>query len=245
MSTARSIELLWGSRPPGARGPKPGLTIEEIAGAAIELADAAGLERLSMRRVAERLGAGTMSLYRYVAGKAELLDLMVDRVCGAEAAAPPRRGDWRARLEHVARENLRLYERHPWLAQVFPGRPPLGPGVIGKYDHELSAIEGIGLTDVEMDSVVTLVVDYVRAAALSAAERRSVSQTDEEWWNEAGPALARVYEPGRFPLATRVGNAAAEDYQAAHDPVQAFEFGLERLLDGIEALVAGRQSSSG
>jgi AcrR family transcriptional regulator len=101
-----------GSLPPGARGPKPGLTIEEITGAAIELADAAGLEHLSMRRVAERLGAGTMSLYRYAAGKAELLDLMVDCVCGAEAAA-----------------------------------------------------------------------------ALSAAERGSVSQTDEEWWNEAGPAL--------------------------------------------------------
>jgi AcrR family transcriptional regulator len=241
---ARSIELLWGTRERSGRGPKPGLSVERLVAAAIEIADAEGLERLSMRRVAERVGAGTMSLYRYVPGKAELLDLMVDRAC-AETGRDDAGGGWRARLEHIARENRRLYERHPWLAHVFPGRPPLGPGVIAKYDRELGAVEGIGLTDVEMDSVLTLVLDYVRAAALgiseTAAAPQRTGQTDDEWWTALAPALARVYDPERYPLATRVGRAATEHYQAAHDPEHAFEFGLARLLDGVEAFVEGRR----
>ena len=241
---ARSIALLWGTRERSGRGPKPGLSVERLVAAAIEIADADGLERLSMRRVAERLGAGTMSLYRYVPGKAELLDLMVDRVC-AEPGDDGNDGSWRARLERIARDNRRLYERHPWLAHVFPGRPPLGPGVIAKYDRELAAVEGIGLTDVEMDSVLTLVLDYVRAAAISFAESAAApqrtGQTDDEWWTALGPALARVCDPDRFPLATRVGNAATEQYQAAHDPEHAFEFGLARLLDGVEAFVERRR----
>lgn len=126
----RSIELLWGTRGPRTRGPKPGLTVEGIVAAAIELADADGLESLSMRRVAERLGVGTMSLYRYVPGKAELLDVMVDRVNTETERPGDVAGGWRGRLEQIARENRRLFERHPWLLQVFPGRPPLGPGII-------------------------------------------------------------------------------------------------------------------
>ncbi|MGH3040249.1 MAG: TetR/AcrR family transcriptional regulator [Gaiellaceae bacterium] len=97
---------------------------------------------LTMRRVADRLGVGAMSLYRYVPFKAELVDLMVDRVSG-QTDRRPVSGGWRARLERIAWENRRLYERHPWLLQVFPGRPPLGPGVLEKYERELSPLEGV------------------------------------------------------------------------------------------------------
>jgi AcrR family transcriptional regulator len=240
----RSLKLLWGVRDRGRRGPRPQLTVEQIARAAIELADADGLERLSMRRVAQRVGVGTMSLYRYVPSKAELLDLMVDRVSGQTDREMPA-GGWRARLEHVARENRRLYEQHPWLLQVFPGRPPIGPGVIGKYEHELGCLEDAGLGDVEMDLVLTLVLGYVRGAALSLVESARVVErtglTDHEWWATMAPTLERVFDPERFPLAARIGEAASDHYGGAYDPELAFEFGLERVLVGIEALVDERR----
>lgn len=240
----RTMELLWGTRERGSRGPRPGLTVDRIVAAAIEVADAEGLEGLSMRRVADRLEAGTMSLYRYVPGKAELLDVMVDRVCGAIERSDDLTGGWRLRLERVARHNRHLYEQHPWLLRIFPGRPPLGPGIIAKYDEELRAVEGIGLTDVEMDSVLTLVLEYVRGSAGGMVESAQAQQrtgtTDDQWWAAFEPLMTTVFDTGRYPLASRVGPAAAEHYQGAYDPEHSFEFGLERLLDGIAVLVNAR-----
>ncbi len=238
---ARTMELLWGTRGRGSRGPKPGLTVDGIVAAAVGIADAEGLEGLSMRRVADRLGVGTMSLYRYVPGKAELLDVMVDRVSGEVERPDDVPGGWRARLERVARENRRLYERHPWLLRVFLGRPPLGPGIMAKYDHELRAVEGIGLSDVEMDSVLTLVLGYVRGWAAGAFEAARAAehtgQTDDQWWSDLEPLMEGVFDPGRYPLAARVGTASTQHYQGAYDAQHDFEFGLERLLDGVEVLV--------
>lgn len=167
-----------------------------------------------MRKLAERLGVGTMSLYRYVPGKAELLDLMVDRVCG-DVDRAPYVGGWRARLEGVAHANLQMYRRHPWLIGVFPGRPPMGPGVLSKYEHELGSIEGIGLTDVEMDLALSVVLGYVRGAALTVIEAAGITQQtgrdDHEWWAAMAPTLEQVFNADRYPLATRVGTAATSD----------------------------------
>jgi AcrR family transcriptional regulator len=237
----RTMELLWNIRNRGSRGPKPSLTVDGIVAAAIEVADAEGLPGLSMRRVAERLGVGTMSLYRYVPGKAELLDVMIDRTSGEIERPDDIPGGWRARLEQVARENRRLYERHPWLLQVFLGRPPLGPNIIAKYDYELRAIEGIGLSDVEMNSVLTLLLGYVRGWAASAIESvqapEQTGQTDDQWWTAFEPLVEKVLDAERYPLAARVGSAATEQFEGTYDPQHSFEFGLERLLDGIEVLV--------
>ena len=238
---ARTIALLWGVREKGVRGPKPGLTLDRIVAAAIELADAEGLDHVSMRRVAERLRVGTMSLYRYVPGKAEMLDVMVDRVSAETARPGELPGGWRARLEHIARQNHLLFERHPWLLHLSLLRPPLGPGVIAKYEYELRAVQGIGLTDVEMDSVLTLVLDFVRGSAANAVEASraegSTGQSDDQWWSSLAPHLEQVLDTRRFPLAARVGVAATDFYQGVSDPHHAFEFGLARLLDGIEVFV--------
>lgn len=242
----RSVELLWGVQDAPRRGPKPRLTVARIVRAAVDVADVDGLAAVSMRRVAERLGVAAMSLYTYVPGKAELLDLMLDLVYG-ELAAPDRLdAGWRARLELVARENWRLYRRHPWLLEIATGRPPLGPNVIAKYDNELRAIEGIGLTDIEMDCVLTLVLGHVHGAArgvvdAAAAEQRT-GMTDAQWWEAASPVLEKVFDGSRFPTAERVGAAAGEAYGAASAPEHAFEFGLQRILDGIEALVKARSA---
>jgi len=243
---ARSMALLWRDHleTPRGRGPKPGLTVDRILRAAVDIADADGLGALSMRRVADRLGVGTMSLYTYVPAKAELVDLMYDAVCG-EPARPEQRGDWRERLEAIARRTWNLYLRHPWMLQVMAmARPPLGPNSIATYDYDLRAVDGIGLTELEMDSVVSLVSVYVQGAARTAVDAARTEQdtglTDEEWWAAHGPLLAKVFDAERYPVAARVGAVAGETYQAAYDPAHGFEFGLTRVLDGIAALINSR-----
>src|SRR6476661_5122429 len=92
-----SLKLLWGTKERAPRGPKPTLTVPQIVESAIAIADAEGIDNVSMRRVAERLGVGAMSLYRYVPSKAELLDLMVDAVYGERPAPADADGGWRER----------------------------------------------------------------------------------------------------------------------------------------------------
>ena len=117
----RTMELLWGLAPRPTRGPKQGLTLEAVVDAAVALADAEGIDALSMRRVAEALGVGAMSLYTYVPGKAELVDLMLDRVYGEQLAGIATEGGWRARLESRARARLGALRATPVGG---PGRRP-------------------------------------------------------------------------------------------------------------------------
>jgi AcrR family transcriptional regulator len=245
---ARSLALLWRTSERTSRKGKPELNVARIARAAIEVADAEGLQALSMRRVAERLGVGTMSLYTYVPGKPELFDVMLDTVYGETARPQEVPGGWRARLEQIARENWALYLRHPWLLQVAASRPVLGPNATAKYDYELSAVDGIGLSDLEMDSVITLIAGFVhgtaRGAVESAQAESQTGMTDEQWWAAHAPFLSRIADANRFPTASRVGQAAGEELNAAYSPEHAFEFGLQRVLDGVEALVKDRSGTA-
>ncbi|MFC0041728.1 TetR/AcrR family transcriptional regulator C-terminal domain-containing protein [Actinomadura rayongensis] len=238
----RSLALLWGRPVPPRRGPKPRLSVERIVAAAVAVADAAGLDALSMRRVADDLGVSPMTLYTYVPGKAELLDLMWDRAWAG--LVPPGPVGWRDALEHLAREHWRLYHRHPWLLAAATSRPRLGPHTLDRYETALAAVDGLGLTDVEMDAVVALVEGFAASAARASVEARAAERrtgrTDLEWWEATAPVLAELVEPDRYPLATRVGTAAGQAHQAASDPEYAFAFGLARVLDGIAALVAAR-----
>lgn len=240
---ARTIALLWGTRHMPRRGPKPALTTAQVISAAVEIADSdQDLATLSMRRVAESLRVGTMSLYTYVASRGELVEAMLDTVYGeaVQQLDVPYGTGWADGLRHVARVSWDLYLRHPWVLQIFTGRPPLGPNAIAKYERELSVIDGIGLTDIEMDAVITLVHTHVEGVARRRIEAdravRRTGTTDEQWWQEVQPFLAEVFDPAQFPLATRVGQAAGQAHQAAHNPEHAYAFGLDRLLQGIEML---------
>ncbi|MFB4295484.1 TetR/AcrR family transcriptional regulator [Actinomadura sp. NTSP31] len=241
----RSLELLWGVPERPKRGPKPKLTAERIVRTAIAVADADGLDALSMRRIADELGVAPMSIYTYVPGKAELIDVMLDRAFAELTPADGVPGGWRAKLEHIARDNWDLYHRHPWLLHVAAVRPPMGPAVFGKYEFELRAVDGIGLTDLEMDSVVALVTGFAESSArvsvnAAEAERRS-GMTDAQWWEALVPLLARIDTGGRdYPLSARVGEVAGREHNAAVGPAHAFEFGLARILDGIQTLVDAR-----
>jgi len=244
---ARSLAVLWRTQERTSRKGKPDLSVDRIARVAIELVDSAGIGALSMRRVADQLGVGTMSLYTYVPGKGELLDVMIDTVAGETARPDDVRGGWRGRLTQVARENWILLNRHPWMLQVGKTRPPLGPMIMAKYEYELGAVDGIGLTDVEMDSVLTLVLGHAEISARRAVDAaRTVEEsglTDEQWWSVSAPLLERILDASRYPIASRVGTAAGEAYNAASDPHHEFEFGLERVLDGVQAFLDSRDTT--
>ncbi|MEU4690266.1 TetR/AcrR family transcriptional regulator C-terminal domain-containing protein [Actinoplanes sp. NPDC023714] len=240
----RTLELLWRrtlGTPQGTRGPKKRVSVDEVIRAGVAVADEEGLPAFSMRKVADRLGLKLMSVYTYVPGRSELIGLMVDEVIG-EHAHPPLDGDLRERLTTVAFHMWDEYHRHPWLLQVESSRPWIGPHSSERYEWQLAAIEGAGLTDLEMDQVVAMLGAYTAGSAqVSVTARRTAEQSgisDADWWAVNAPVLERVMPPGAYPLSGRVGTAAGQEYNAVGDPDRTFRFGLERLLDGVEALLA-------
>ncbi|WP_327680030.1 TetR/AcrR family transcriptional regulator [Kitasatospora sp. NBC_00458] len=241
---ARTLALLWGvtaQEKPGRRGPRQAKSPAEIAAAAIAIADAEGVEAVTMRRVAQELGVSPMALYTYVPGKAELLDLMLDTVFAAVPRSAPVDGGWRARATAVADDNRALYRAHPWMAAVATSRPPLGPGLMAKYEYELGALEGTGLPDVELDAALTHLLGFVETCARMASDERAARQdsamTDAQWWAANAELLARVFDAGRYPVAARVGSAAGEAHGGAYSPDHAYAFGLARVLDGLAVLI--------
>ncbi|MFF8913702.1 TetR/AcrR family transcriptional regulator [Streptomyces sp. NPDC015032] len=245
---ARSLELLWGTGDRPSRGPRPALTLGRIVTTAVAIADAEGLAALSMRRLSTDLGTGTMSLYRYVPGKAELLDLMLDHVLGelpadAPADAPadgPADGpaDWRAALDTMARTYLEQLSRHPWLLKINQARTVLGPSALRGLELALAGIRGMGLTDPELISTIITVNSFVEGIArtrLQATE--AVQQTglsDDAFWDDQRPYLERAMSSGDYPLMAALSEDAFS-YDNDH-----FAFGLQRLLDGFEVLVERR-----
>jgi AcrR family transcriptional regulator len=241
---ARTLKLLWRESDDPTdtrRGPRQGLTVEQVVGAAIGLADTEGLGAVTMRQIAHLLGVVPMSLYTYVPGKAELLDLMLDTIYSQMPRNDLTARPWRERLTAIAHENRELFDRHPWVAEIATSRPPLGPGVMAKYEHELGAFAGLGLDDVEMDAALTFLLGFVHAAARSAAEAAAIRQdstmSEEQWWAANAPLLARVFDQDKYPTAARVGAAAGAAHGAAYNPDHAYDFGLQRVLDGLGALI--------
>ncbi len=242
----RTLGLLWRVSEKPSR---TGLSVDSIVRAAIEIADAEGLDAVSMRRVADRLGVGAMSLYTHVPGRTDLTDLMTDSALGSlysgidEPTASTT--GWQQGLRFVAERNWQLYRTHPWLLDAQGARAVLGPHTNDKYEAELRVIDGIGLTDVEMDSVLTLVLTHVAGTARALARfnrvREESGMTDVQWWEATAPVLEQVMDRNRYPVSSRVGTAASESYDAASDPVHEYQFGVERILDGVAALVERAQ----
>ncbi|MFB4285172.1 TetR/AcrR family transcriptional regulator [Nonomuraea sp. MTCD27] len=238
------VELLWREE---EREPRPGLSLGRIVRAAIELADAEGLEGLSMRKVADRLGFTTMSLYRHVPGRDQLVDLMRDEVMGEHADEPPKettkeppsQEGWRPRLEAVARQAWRIRERHPWLAEVRGSRHLPGPNGVAYYDYMLATLTGTALRPSEVIAAIGLVGRFVDAEALllleTRREERRSGVSEEEWWGARDSLFERL---DQYPTISGLWESGGWDH-----PEDTFEFGLRRLLDGIEALIRERDET--
>ena len=155
----KSLKLLWEGTEKPKRGPRPKVELKALVRAAIEIADAEGLGAVSTRRVAEKVGISPMSFYTYIPGKAELLDLMLDTVSGQEIGEVPEfdPAQWRANLTLMAFGLREFYLRHPWVLDLATHRPVLGPGTMTAYEFALRVVDGLGLTPVEMDMMVSTI----------------------------------------------------------------------------------------
>lgn len=215
---------------------------ERIIQTAIAIADAEGIAAVSLRRIAVDLGVSTMSLYRSIASKDDLLVGMMDTLMGEETwpATPPR--GWRAQLEYIAHRQWRGYQSHPWLAQIVSlTRPQLAPRAMRHTEWVLRAIDGHGLDSTTRLYIVLTLFGHVRGAATGLdSEQQAERDTGvdiEEWMRVHEARFATVIQSGRFPHLAKLDNNADVDI----DLNALFEFGLTRLLDGFAALIDGRQ----
>ena len=214
---APRLSLLWSDRD-RPRGGRHDLSVTKIVSVATALADEEDLNAVSMRKVAHRLGIGTMSLYTYVPGRAELVDVMVDAIHARIALAGHQtQHGWRRRLIECARDDFTAHLRHRWLLEVPGTRSAWGPGSVAKYDRELACLDGIGLSDAQMATVVSLVTGHVQTSA-----RRHLAEHTDSW-----PPL-RMADRSQVPTACRVSASPDDD---------GFTFGLDRILDGVATLM--------
>lgn len=222
--------LLWERRPEPRRGPRPALTLDAIAAAGIEIADADGLAAVTMQRVAQRLGVTKMALYRYVPGKVELVALMTDHALGEPPRPDGAPAGWRERLDAWARELLARFLAHPWTLEATVGPRAIGPNEVGWLEQAIGALTGTGLTGPEKLDVAVTLTGHVR----TIAQQTSAVPPDapEQALGEALTALLAGREE-RYPtLAAALAERGGRD--------QAFDFGLRCILDGVEALVGRR-----
>jgi AcrR family transcriptional regulator len=220
----RALEILW--REPETARRAGGLSRDSIVAAAIELADTDGLGALSMARLADRLGCGTMSLYRHVANKDELVTFMLS----AGPGPPPtsaRSSDWRDALRNWAVGLWDVYHAHPWILQTAAAGPPADPGQVAWLDAGLAALGATGLSERDKLAAVMAVLHYVRGAA--ALDIEAADHIDGP---EYPALLRRVLDAAKFPALA----AALEDGvfdTADGDHLAEFHTGISQLLDGI------------
>ncbi len=226
---------IWDRLERPARGPKPSLTHERIAEAAIEIADAQGIDAVSMRRLAERLGVATMALYRYVSSKGDVLELMLDTV-HAQIAVPDGAG-WREVARTFAERTRAVVLAHPWLIHIYALTPnALTPNMVALLERSLASFDGLGIDVDSMMAAFGTVNAFVRGATAAEVAQREVALR-EGWTSDQDMRLAympyvkRLMETGRYPTVTRyIIDGSNED-----DADWSFEFGLECVLDGLAA----------
>lgn len=238
-----SILAAWGRQGHSRRGPRPGLNLQEIVGVAIKLAASEGLAAVSMSRVAADLGTSTMSLYRYVAAKSELLELMQDAVLGPCPTSPPGE-EWRAGLERWAWGQRTVIYQHPWILQIpFKGLSAT-PNQVGWLEQGLQILADTGLAWSEKCSAVFLLSMYVRAEASMMADIYSGLSAPGNSARRAvaayGDVLADLTRDGDFPALTAALDAGV--FRQQGPPATQFSFGLDRVLDGIEKLIKSTRS---
>ncbi|MFE7137684.1 TetR/AcrR family transcriptional regulator [Streptomyces sp. NPDC057644] len=243
-----SLEAAWGLRDRPAKGPKPGLSLERIVAAAVRVAAAEGLGAVSMGRVAKELGASTMSLYRYVSAKDELYVLMQETAFGPPEplSALESGAGWREALAEWASAQRDRFHAHLWLLRIPVGGPPATPNSLAWWEQGLQALEGSGLDEGDKISVVLLVSNFVRSEAVlmadltAAVAARGVSPEDVMASYER--TLRRLVDPARHPGISRLLESGV--FTEPDDPDYEFTFGMERLLDGVEALVRRKAEGS-
>jgi AcrR family transcriptional regulator len=237
--SATASQPIWTRPEPGTR--KPRFSRSQIAAAALAIADSEGFEAVSIRRVAAELGAGTMTLYRYISAKADLITLMDDAIMG-ESLIPAGElpADWREAVAAIARATRTALLRHPWAVQALQGHGgasqdgAFGPNGIRHFEQSLAAVAAAPLDTTAKLDLLTIVDDYVFGHVLRVAEQQTRSDARRA---EDGAAIATYIEgllaDGSYPhISALAGDPAAGSIGDPAELDRRFERGLAALLDG-------------
>lgn len=233
-SEDQGADLLWGSRDAPTRPPRLALTVDRIAAAAIEVADAEGLAAVSMQQVAARLDVTKMALYRHVASKAELVAVMTESAVGEPPDLSAVPGGWRPRLVRWAELMRAAWQRHPWLPAATTGERMTGPREVGWTESAVAALAGTGLDGGERMDAVFLLSGHIR-------NTQSAATAGTQPWT-AQKRLREVLHAhrDRFPA---LHEAARSTDGVPRD--NGWAFGLDRILDGVEVLIGQRRDDAG
>jgi AcrR family transcriptional regulator len=245
--TRQTTDPIWTQPPPGQRRPR--YTREQIAAAALAIADAEGYDAVSMRRVAAELGAGTMTLYHYVRTKDDLRALMDDAIM-SELLIPARElpGDWRAAVREIAHRTRGVFRRHPWALTARESAEAGGPNGMRHFEQSLAAVAGTGLGVEERLEIIAMIDDYVFGFATresAAADAGGLDDVPDALFEY----LQRQLDTGEYPHIEELaaGGEPREVFgriMAAMFDDQRFDRGLDRLLDGIALDIERRADRS-
>jgi AcrR family transcriptional regulator len=247
------LDLLWGRRGGGRRGPKPGISVDSIVATAVALADAEGLDAVSMARVAQGLGFTTMSLYRHITGKDELLQLMWNASAQGADQLELQGDNWRSKLRMWAIVQREMIDRHPWITQMPMAAPPMAPNSLTFVEKGLEALDDSGLTDADKLRVIGLISSYTLSEARMAHDATRAAQhaqavADGEqlpaiWSFES--LLRELVDPAIYPRLHRIAwSEEIGDDPSGFAEAEEFRFGLDRILDGVQALIDSRSDEA-
>jgi len=247
------LDLLWGRRGAGTRGPKPGLSVDAIVETAVAIADAEGLDAVSMARVANKLGFTTMSLYRHLTSKEELLQLMWNASAkGAEELAL-KGDDWRARLRNWALVQREMLDRHPWITHMPMAAPPMAPNSLAFVEKGLEALDASGIADADKLRVIGLISSYTLSEARMAHDARAAQNqpgptdgvsTEPSWTFEA--LLRELIDQPTYPRLHQIAwSEEIGDDPSGFAEQEEYQFGLDRILDGVQTLINSTNDHGG
>jgi AcrR family transcriptional regulator len=235
----RRSELLWEDRSPPTRGPKPSLAPEDVVQAAIEIADADGLGAVTMHAVAARLGFTTMALYRYFPNKEALYDAIVDAGMGLPPRPVEPRGDWRAEVTRWAHAKRAILCSRPWLAELPFVAAPHGPNWLAWLEAVAEPLSRAGLKGADIGQMLSVIDGYTRGASdtsISLARARARGISENAWAAAVGADLGRAIGDPRFPTFAAMLTAPSDGQPRTME--ESFDFGLQRVLDGIALYIS-------
>ncbi|MFI5764624.1 TetR/AcrR family transcriptional regulator [Streptomyces sp. NPDC051563] len=238
-----SLEMAWGLRERPGKGPRPTLTLARIVEAAVALAAAEGMDAVSMGRVAKELGVSTMSLYRYVTAKEELYILMADAGVGTPPE-PSGVSGWRELLAEWAYAQRAVLMANSWIVRIPLTGAPVSPNQLAWMERGLAAMAGAALREGEKVSAIILIGGLVRNEATMVADMMDAivkaGVSPDQVLGQYVRTLRLMTAPDTHPGVTRLLESDA--FSGADEPDFQFRFGLDRILDGLAALISERST---
>ena len=239
----RRSELLWDNRAPSTRGPKAGMTPRDVVQAAMQIADEEGLSAVTMSAVAARVGFTTMATYRYFPNKEALLDAIVDAGLGLPPRPTAPRGHWRDEVAQWSRAKRAMLCARPWLAELPFVAAPHGPNWLSWLEAVTEPLSTTGLSSPDLGEMIGVIDGFTRGAsdtAISLARSRARGMSDQEWAAAVGADLGRAIGDPRFPKFAALLTTPTDGRPRTMD--ESFEFGLQRVLDGIAFYVKSQSA---